>query len=750
MKTSHFSTSEELREAVAHDANLVTRYPTRFILIDGLQAWRDTLIILSDFCQRSVRLSSLTPGDALPNLQSVIDAVGRLTDSIVLRPVGEVMRLVPGMIDAYMAWLTSISAPGKARLYVPLLSVSASVIPSLESMRQYLEYSPPIWCYESLDMISVKVVSEQYPCLGGKHLAGLKVYLLEWEDGGCDASLLTTQYAEVFSSSHGTVSFEVLPTAFDVVLACCTDSGNLRQEWGNKTQWEWLAKQFSQTESIHSVAARILKVPSFDSERLWELWSRFDQYKQWLAWLWLKNSLTGDHPAAVAVTQSQSFEQLPEIAANLVFSQVIPTISWLANRRQLLSNISVGHLPDSFWSKFEAIKDPMVRLVSLPGLSSRDLEAIVETVGVLVSAQIAQDRWLPVLQEIYPDLYTYLTMSQLDEWLEGYFRAYKLSRVADSALPDLLVMACEWAHHRMLWDFDTRASIFHHHHVDVDSVLWVDGLGLEWVGLLWHKLINQGLRVDVDIARTNLPSVTANNHDWTSAQVIRGMDGYAHSHEYSYPQALIRQMSVIYQVVDEVTRKLQSSQQVVIASDHGMTRFAPAGDRVDVPDGYRAHGWGRHAYKIDHIDIQEHGDEPWINEGDFLILAKHGLFRGGNATSGEVHGGATPEESLVPILRVSIGAHEIPTISIYDLQVKLSVHGEGSLHVELLGVCSSLKLYVAAFAITGRRHQNTSWTFELTGLVPGGHNAQLVCEWGPVGNIAFECSRGMAETDLGL
>lgn len=750
MKTRQLSTQDDLRRELEADRDVVTRYAARFILVDGLQAWRETLSVLDAISESTVALSSLAGRDELPMARKVVDAIASLTTSATLLPLGEVLRLAPSLTQTYIAALTRIEALGKRRLYVPMLAVSGSVLPALEAMFQYVEYSPPVWCVSSPDSTQVTVTAKAYGCLPGRRIENLQAYLRDWEAGGASSTLLVTGNPELYRSSHSAVELRVLPTPFDVVRSCCPHIGEDERVLGEESEWDWLASQMQHGEGIDGCARRKLGLVAFQPDHLWALWRHLEPQSRWLAWLWARSELSGDGPAALAIRESDSPEGFEEAVANVVFDLPDPGIEWLEERRQLLSLILASQMPEGFWCKFKRVRDPFRRLVALAGLTDREQEAAVEAVGELVTSGASPGKWLPVLEIVYPDLHAYLTMANLDEWLNMYFALYRRSRVSDTARPELMRQADEWAQQRMMWRYTTRAQVLEQLRIVPDDALWVDGMGLEWADLLWYMLSSKGLHVDVTLARANMPTVTAANHDWTSAAVMRDLDGYAHSHEYAYPRSIVRQIKVIRKIAEYVEAQLRDRPVVIVTADHGLTRYASAGERVSVPEGYHAHRWGRHAVTNSQGDYPDAGDGPWIDDGSSLCLARHGLFTGGGANSGEVHGGATPEESLVPVLRVSRLGRLAPMVTSSDAQVRLDVRGRGLLHVVLSEPCQQLSLNVSGNSYAGRRNPTTGWDFDVVGLTAGRHSGQLVYEGGLIGTIAFECIRGMTQNDLGI
>jgi hypothetical protein len=210
------------------------------------------------------------------------------------------------------------------------------------------------------------------------------------------------------------------------------------------------------------------------------------------------------------------------------------------------------------------------------------------------------------------------------------------------------------------------------------------------------------------------------------------------------------QMGVIERVVKRAFGALTGSPMVIITSDHGLTRFAGAMGRVPLPEGAEIGKWGRYAI------AEREGRLPpganYVVDGRFAVLTTHERFAGAPGSSGEVHGGATLEECLVPVIRVKRRVQPSPIlgVTVVTPQVKFSVRGEGRLVVRVLGSCKGVWLRVFHRQFVGREVSGDAWEFTLTDLTPGRYRGKVEWEGGHAGQVEFEVIRGLAEKDLGV
>jgi len=196
--------------------------------------------------------------------------------------------------------------------------------------------------------------------------------------------------------------------------------------------------------------------------------------------------------------------------------------------------------------------------------------------------------------------------------------------------------------------------------------VWIDGLGAEWFPLIVHLLNRYGkenrrfIKKKI-LTRVSLPSTTeCNRYEF---EKIEDLDNYVHNQKpYKYSDDLIKEIELIEKIIKRIMEI--PNDKVGIVSDHGFS-FLCLKDfgnfkRLDLPD---AEHEGRCMW-IDEVDYKD--DEYFIvwnvDEGNCrgrktLVALRHISLN--NTPYREVHGGATPEEVLVPYIVIETKKDEI-------------------------------------------------------------------------------------------
>ena len=134
----------------------------------------------------------------------------------------------------------------------------------------------------------------------------------------------------------------------------------------------------------------------------------------------------------------------------------------------------------------------------------------------------ANDRLIPELENIYPVLTAYLKKyifrcSGLSELLTDYFEAYKRQKFSNILEPDFLQKVDEFAVSRRFNQLPTRDEILDEVEKDGTHLYWLDALGVEYLGLIESLVQKRGLSVRVNIARSELPTITSINRGFFDA-----------------------------------------------------------------------------------------------------------------------------------------------------------------------------------------------------------------------------------------
>lgn len=276
----------------------------------------------------------------------------------------------------------------------------------------------------------------------------------------------------------------------------------------------------------------------------------------------------------------------------------------------------------------------------------------------------------PDLKAVFPELYYYLNWDlikpdeEIDKWIIDYLKRYNFSKVKHSeskVLEDILN------------DKNKNKSTFSEWFYKVPKIqieknshcLWVDGLGAEWFPLITY-LINEygeikGKSVKMKmITRTNLPSITrCNKHKF---EKIDDLDSYIHKQKaYKHPVSLIEEIEIVKTIVRKILSKPYD--KISILSDHGFS-FLCLKDfdnikKLPFKDS-------EHEGRCMKINEEYHDDDYYFvwntEEGEcqdekFVVASKHVSLN--NTPYKEVHGGATPEEVLVPYILIETDNEKI-------------------------------------------------------------------------------------------
>lgn len=269
------------------------------------------------------------------------------------------------------------------------------------------------------------------------------------------------------------------------------------------------------------------------------------------------------------------------------------------------------------------------------------------------------------LKNFYSDLYYYLSNPHFVTdlpWLNKYIEEYKYVKLAGTYSENMEkliadINASESSFHEWYDQFPTVRTMMSGR-TDVNVYFWIDGLGLDWVSLIQQVVRereNDGYFLnEVNVARAKLPTRTANNKEdlqqlgGVLLEKIGDIDTLAHQ-KREYPQYIIDDIAAVRKAINAVL-DAHPNQKIAIVSDHGMTYLSQMVEGRNLK-GIESDHYGRCAgCKKGMV-----GDEYYlrIDEGKELVALRHNSLSKKVAEGTGAHGGATPEEALVPIIVIS-------------------------------------------------------------------------------------------------
>lgn len=297
------------------------------------------------------------------------------------------------------------------------------------------------------------------------------------------------------------------------------------------------------------------------------------------------------------------------------------------------------------------------------------------------------------LGEIYPDLYAYrkeyaFNGKGLDPAfaarLTAYFEKYKELKLRNELTKEFLDDVDQLAVDRIYNRLPKRDELVKAKNEGSTQLFWIDALGVEYLSYIVELAKRHGLKISVEIGRADLPTITSENRSFFDnwPEELRhpkeedlddtkheGKGGYYYSAKTPYAIHLAEELRIISKAISEAatTLGLRTYDRIVIASDHGASRLAVLRhkeekyDTGDEKDNESKHS-GRCCKYFPECDLPFAIPEP---ERGYVVLADYGRFKGSRASNVEVHGGASLEEVIVPVITLSLRDNSI-VISVID------------------------------------------------------------------------------------
>ena len=276
-----------------------------------------------------------------------------------------------------------------------------------------------------------------------------------------------------------------------------------------------------------------------------------------------------------------------------------------------------------------------------------------------------------IINKVYPALGEYLGRYTFDcpvlaDELTEYFAEYKNQKVQNTVSPEFMNLVLNYASNHKYARLQTRDSAVNAVNEKSSAYLyWIDALGVEYLSYITALAKRKGLSMHVEIARADLPTITSKNkqffENWTGGRKYKEerLDDIKHSDkggyyftECEYPIHLASELQVISDAVETAATELalHNCKSFIIASDHGASRLAVIKKQEEK---YETDTKGEHSGRCCK-SFEGCTLEHYIEEDGYIVLSDYGRFKGSRAANVEVHGGATLEEVVVPIITLTL------------------------------------------------------------------------------------------------
>ncbi|MCK9217858.1 MAG: BREX-4 system phosphatase PglZ [Firmicutes bacterium] len=609
---------------------------------------------LSTFCKSN---------DKLPNIDDLLDYLKDIDDEsevvskIAVIGLGEYLGLCGNnKTEKVLARIKDYNL-GRTKAVLLLRGITSNLIklksdPRMDRRKIFINDNKP--CRLNITLIS--------PFVNLIALEGIKPLLERLEDGENDNLIVKTQ----MNMENSIFNIYNIETSYGGINYIINDF-KIESDYGTDRQWAELLNELEVSGgSLNAVLEKYGLSENLESDFFNKI-TGFE-FKNWLYFIALKCSI--------------------DMLSNTYLKYVLKnTVSFEDFKTDVLNAIIDIHHTDNQFVEFYNDRKTLIKRFKEPDIASfvvNNRKYIEEGIYKLTDNTITEKEeiiaWIvrrgiiSEIEYIYPALYSYLknyvfNCGDLSDMLTEYFSLYKYQKVINIIEPNFLEKVEKLAITRDYNRLRTRNEVLDSINNEDTYLCWVDALGVEYLSYITDLAKKRGLVASINIARAELPTITSINKDffenWLGKkEKVSELDEIKHKEKGGYnfennalPIHLAKELDVIEEVIDKAATELalRNYKSYLIVSDHGASRLAVLHRKEEK---YETETEGRHSGRC--CKTFETYDLPFAaEENGYLVLADYGRFKGSRRANVEVHGGASLEEVLIPIIELTLREKEI-------------------------------------------------------------------------------------------
>jgi hypothetical protein len=427
----------------------------------------------------------------------------------------------------------------------------------------------------------------------------------------------------------------------------------------DKTFWNKLLPKISKKRAFnfYEFVEDFINVKRVDPINFLNLWFKNEDFGCWLLKNYIISKKEYENTYVLKVLNSVEGYEKEEILYkyySIIFDEKIPKKELLEERRKTLINLLEEKKDwnlnftkiDKFLEEKSKELPPDKFKIYLTGTTLYEKKWIIENIEKIEN-----------LTDLYPELAHYLNdvnyknITPEQSWIVEYFKEYRFSRLKDTPNEKLLETLNEknkneesfynWYYSFKKVDYYLKNDL---------KKFWIDALSLEFLPLIVRLLEEKGYNVDFDIAVSNLPTTTEFNK-FEGIERIDDLDNFIHDRPTKTAfLKLIQEIEIVKKIIEKIL--IKDEKEFIIISDHGFTAFANKNiQKQKIPHFKVIESNVRYGILEKNIELNIKEDlitHKADNRSVYVIALKYTSFS--YPSSLETHGGATPEEVLVPVI----------------------------------------------------------------------------------------------------
>lgn len=672
----------EVVTKVSNERKTPGRFPTRLIFAHNFADYLCLIGELKAVCDVAIDLADFTKGDVLPRFKDLKIEIGKHSGKqLLLLSFGEYLRIcIKRERDKTTAafpgiWEQQQSENSPTKYIIPIFGgreIFDSIMPIQDERQQRFIWEVNESSTES--EYNLTIYSPDFADAITADAGNLQEWLQKWTtlfgDNKRNSFSLQTKLYRYAEPTYGGVRLSIIDEPFVYVVSLVTDGEKLKKADGSVEFWKYIAQNVKQGKPFAETIKYLLNIGhSFDPISVLARFNELSDIETNLLLMWYKLYPSDDY-YTYAINKVPTASAIPSSLRDSIFELPKLTDSFILQRTAALRVLDISY-SDEYFAKLDKVASPESRLMMITYRTLAERAYAVKTVSGLIRNGANIDAVVELLKSDYPDLAEYLNPDTNDSSdITQYFNWYRRSKLINRPNTDAPCII----------DFDaidSRNKVMQQTGTNDSLTFWVDGLGAEWIPVLLNRLKELDIAVSIKsiVAKALLPTETEYNHKWTSEdKKWDRLDKLSHNgmpDDKDYFLCVARQLEIMNEIVEHVREMLKKVNRAIITSDHGSSRLAAllfhdSGNfAVEPPKSAVVRSFGRFVELKDdgYVSLTPSMERVELDGKHFIVMKTYEHFKqsgnvaGGNtdenAVAGEVHGGMTPEEYLVPVLIVS-------------------------------------------------------------------------------------------------
>ena len=739
---------KELLAKITTD-NTESRFVARVFFVNNLNTYYSLIEALTEKADIVVRISDdlfCKGKDTVPDIKLLINYLDNHKNETVLVPhLGEYLRIgeTTERNAACIYSLLNRHVHSKKRVWIPIFSAEGlfqSIVGKLEEER-FGEYLFEV--EESPTDFSALAYSKPFADQPGIVDAnGLKAWLRLWDDKKIKSGMsFATRQIKQMSRSSGDYTLSVITDPFSFTCSSLKDSNTkLNKDLGTLEQWTSLVPYAASSNgTLENLITSSLNIVKFDPYQILGTWNALDSCKQWVFCLWYKLGLNqqSDYISyALSKVEKSSMVSVAIECAIFTCTEATNLDEWLAQRERALDALDIKKNSQEFWAEYDKLTDTRLKIKVLTGKTHEERTRIVALISQALSDGKQFSDFKTLLKGKYTDLILYLSEPMhLDAELAEYIYRYKTNKIANRYDVSFSNMASSINP----YDYKTRGQLLYSLKASIEThFIWIDGMGIEWIDMLLEKvkLLNPALvNPSINVGTAVLPTVTQINMEKADPATISekkfgALDSLSHiidKSDCNYYSIIASQFEMMDRIAELICHaaKDHPDKDIVVTADHGMSRMAALGfhktEGINAPPFAVIQNHGRYC------EIPSGSAIPFITntiKSENVIAYKtHNHFTISGNAPGEIHGGASPEEILVPIIhfkKLGKKQDKADVVTSYNLtssDVYLDNTGNITLCIQTQGPVQNVTVEINGDQMQAEEVGSGKWDIMISGLI---------------------------------